>query len=153
MSDAIVIGQQAPDFTLKNEEGESVSLKDLKGKPVVLVFYALDWSPVCHGEMCNYRDDYSEVQSKGATVLGISRDSIFSHKAWKESLGLGYSLLADMKGDVAKQYGAWNNDLGLSERLTVVIDRDGTVRYVDRSPDLKTARDHKKVLEALKSTQ
>ena len=151
MPDAIAVGKEAPDFTLKNEDGQSVSLKDLKGKPVVLVFYALDWSPVCHGEMCNYRDDYSEFQSQGATVLGISRDSTFSHKAWKDSLGLGYSLLADMKGEVAKQYGAWNNDLGLSERLTVVIDKDGLVRYTDRSPDLKTARDHNKALEALKS--
>ena len=151
MAEAIAVGQEAPDFTLKNEEGQVVQLKDLRGKSVVLVFYPLDWSPICHGEMCNYRDDYSEVESLGATVLGISRDSAFSHKAWKESLGLHHSLLADMKGNVAKAYGCWNDDLNLSERLTVVIDKDGIVRHLDRSPGIKIARDHREALSALKA--
>ena len=115
------------------------------------MFYALDWSPVCDGEMCGYRDDYPELEARGATVLGLSRDSVWSHKAWRDNLGLAYSLLADMKGEVARAYGCWNEALGLAERLTVLIDKDGIIRHIDRSPDLRTARNHTQTLAALNS--
>ncbi len=145
---AIGVGQEAPDFTLRDENNQDVHLRDLRGGPVVLVFYAADFSPVCSDEMCAYRDDYSEFQAKGARVLGISRDSVWAHRAFKDSLGLTHTLLADTKGEVARLYGTWNEDLALAERLTVVLDKDGIIRHVTRS-ELPKARDHRQALAAL----
>jgi len=145
---AIEMGQEAPDFTLPDEKRQPVHLKDLRGSPVVLVFYPADFSPVCSEEMCAYRDDYSHFQARGARVFGISRDSVWAHKAFKESLGLTHTLLSDPKGEVARLYGTWNEDLALAERLTVVVDRDGIIRYLTRSEILKP-RDHREALAAL----
>ena len=145
---SVTVGQEAPDFTLRNEDNQAVKLSDLRGKPVVLVFYPLDFSPMCTSEMCAIRDDYSAFQEKGAQVFGISRDSTWTHKAFKEKEGLKYSLLADMNGAVAKQYGAWNDALGLAERVTVVIDNDGVVHYVVHN-GLEQARDQKQALAAI----
>jgi peroxiredoxin len=103
----VSVGQEAPDFTLRNEANQEVTLSSLRGRPVVLVFYPLDFSPFCTTEMCTYRDDYSSFEAKGAQVFGISRDSTWTHKAFKEKEGLTHGLLADMKGDVAKLYGCW----------------------------------------------
>ena len=144
----VSVGQPAPDFTLRDENNQQVRLSELRGTPVVLVFYPLDFSPVCTTEMCAYRDDYGQFEARGARVFGISRDSIYAHKAFKDSLGLKCSLLADMKGEVAQLYGCWNEALALAERLTVVIGADGVIRYVTRSEILKP-RDHREALAAL----
>ena len=144
----IEVGREAPEFTLRDEDNQQVRLSELRSTPVVLVFYPLDFSPVCSAEMCAYRDDHSQFEAKGARVFGISRDSVYAHKAFKDSLGLTYSLLADMKGEVARLYGCWNEALGLSERLTVVVGSDGVIRYVTRSEILKP-RDHREALAAL----
>ena len=145
------VGEQAPDFTLRDENGTSVHLADLHGQVVVLMFYPLDFSPVCTGEMCEIREHFPEVESAGAKLYGISRDSIYTHKAFKEKEHLQQSLLADMKGDVARQYGAWNENAGLAERLTVVIGKDGAIKFTDRSPAIPTPRDQQKLLDAIKS--
>ncbi len=145
---AIEVAQEAPDFTLRDENNQSVRLGDQRGSPVVLVFYPADFSPVCSDEMCAYRDDYSQFQARGARVFGISRDSVWAHKAFKDSLGLTHSLLSDPKGEVARLYGTWNEDLALAERLTVVMDKDGIIRYLTRSELLKP-RDHREALAAL----
>jgi len=145
---AIEVGKEAPDFTLRDENSQPVNLKDLRGSPVVLVFYVGDFSSVCTGVMCGYRDDYSHFQAKGARVFGISRDSVWAHKAFKESLGLTYGLLSDPKGEAARLYDTWNEELALAERLTVVVDRDGIIRHVTRSELLKP-RDHREALAAL----
>ncbi|MHB8377238.1 MAG: redoxin domain-containing protein [Dehalococcoidia bacterium] len=145
---SVSVGQEAPDFTLKNEDNQEVTLSGLRGKPVVLVFYALDFSPRCTGEMCQIRDDYSGFMQKGAQVFGISRDSTWTHKAFKEKENLQHSLLADMKGDVARKYGAWNEAAGLAERLTVVVDGGGIVRFVQHN-GLGEARDQKEAIAAL----
>ena len=145
---AIEVGKEAPDFTLPDEKGQPVRLKDLRGSPVVLVFYVGDFSSVCTDEMCAYRDDYSRFEAKGARVFGISRDSVWAHRAFKESLGLTYSLLSDTKGEVARLYETWNENLAVSDRLTVVVDKDGIIRYVTRSELLKP-RDHREALAAL----
>jgi peroxiredoxin len=145
---AIELGKEAPDFTLRDENSQPVHLKDLRGSPVVLVFYVGDFAPVCTNEMCGYRDDYSHFQAKGARVLGISRDGVWAHKAFKESLGLAYDLLSDPKGEAARLYDTWNEERALAERLTVVIDKDGIIRYVTRSEILKP-RDHREALAAL----
>lgn len=144
----VEVGQEAPDFTLRDEGNQEVTLSALRGNPVVLVFYPLDFSPICTTEMCAYRDDYSAFEGKGARVLGISRDSVWTHKAFKEKEGLTHSLLADMKGQVAQLYGCWNEAIGIAERLTVVIGADGVIRYVEHNSPGQI-RDEKKALAAL----
>jgi peroxiredoxin len=145
----LTVGEDAPDFTLKDENNQNVTLSELRGTPVVLVFYPLDFSPMCTHEMCTIRDDYTGFQEKGAKVFGISRDSVWTHKAFKEKEGMAHSLLADMKGDVAKLYGAWNEAAGLSERVTVIVDREGKVGYVQHNGWVE-ARDPKAAIAAIK---
>ena len=98
--------------------------------------------------MCAIRDDFSGFIEKGAQVYGISRDSTWTHKAFKERENLPQGLLADMKGDVARQYGAWNEAVGLAERMTVIIDKDGVVRYVQHN-GLAEPRDQKQAIAAI----
>ena len=144
----VAVGQEAPDFTLKNESNQDVKLSSLRGKPVVLFFYPLDFSPFCTTEACAYRDDTSLFEGKGAQIFGISRDSTWTHKAFKEKEGLTYSLLADMKGDVAKLYGCWIEAAAIASRLTVVMDKDGIITFVDDSGPGQI-RDQKLALAAL----
>jgi peroxiredoxin len=146
----IVVGQQAPDFTLRDENRQEVRLSDLRGQPVMIVFYPFAFSPVCQGELCTIRDEWSAFERAGARVLAISRDSVWALKAWKEQQGFKHTLLSDPKGEVARLYGCWNEDLAAAERLTVVLDRNGVVTYVTRSPSLATPRDQ---LEALRAVQ
>jgi peroxiredoxin (alkyl hydroperoxide reductase subunit C) len=142
------VGEQAPDFTLRNQDNVDVTLSQLRGRPVVLVFYPLDFSGVCTTELCAIRDDYQSFVNLGAIVLGISRDSRYTHKAWIEARGIRHDLLADMKGEVAKLYGCWNEELAYSERLTVVIDPNGTIVYTIHNP-AGNPRDHHEALDAL----
>ncbi len=144
----IVVGQEAPDFTLRDDSLQEFTLSSLCGKPVVLVFYPLDFSPLCTKEMCAYRDDWSLFEDKGAEVIGISRDSAWSHRAFKAQEGLKNRLLADMKGQVAQLYGCWSEASATAERLTVVIDRDGRITYVEHNAPAQI-RDQKKALAAL----
>lgn len=145
---SVRVGEEAPDFTLRDENNQEITLSKLRGHPVVLVFYPADFSPICSGEMCAYSDDYGAFEEKGAKVFGISRDSMWAHRAFREKHGLRQSLLADPKGDVARLYGCWNEAAGVAERLTVVIDEHGIVRYVVHNP-IAQARDHKEALAAL----
>ena len=145
---SVDVGQEAPDFTLRDENNQEVTLSALRGAPVVLVFYPLDFSPMCTNELCGIRDDYSAFEAKGVKVFGISRDSTWTHKAFIEKQGLKHSLLADMKGAVAQLYGCWNEAVGLAERLTVVVDKDGVIRYLIHN-GLAQARDHREALAAL----
>ncbi len=144
----IAVGQPAPDFTLPDENGDMVRLSEQRGKPAVLVFLPAAFSPVCTTEMCAYRDDYSEFEAKGARVCSISHDSRWTLKAWKEAMGFRHTLLSDTKGEVARLYGCWNEALGLAERLTVVVDKDGIIRYVTHS-ELTQPRDHREALAAI----
>jgi peroxiredoxin len=143
----IQVGQEAPDFTLRDEANQEVKLSDLRGQTVVLMFYPFDFSPVCQGEFCEVRDMWSDWEGTGATVFGISRDSVWAHKAWKEQQAFKHRLLADMNGDVARQYGAWN-DRGFANRRTVVIDKEGKVTSLDQTENPGVARDQKEVLAA-----
>ena len=149
MSD-VQVGQPAPDFTLRDENGQSVHLADLRGQTVVLMFYPLDFSPVCTGEMCEIRDRFPDIEGTGARLYGISRDSVYTHKAFKEKEGLKQSLLSDMTGVAAREYGAWNEQAGIASRLTVVVDKDGKIAFTDRSPANPTPRDQQKLVDALK---
>ncbi len=145
----VKVGQTAPDFTLDDETGTKITLSELKGQPVVLIFYPFDWSGTCTQEMCSMRDSWGNWEGSGARVFGVSRDSKYSHRAWKEHLGLSHSLLADLTGDTARAYGAWNEPLHRADRMTVVIDPEGIVRYAIHN-DGGTARDHNEALEAIR---
>lgn len=147
---SVEVGQAAPEFNLRDENNQEVKLSDLKGSSVVLMFYPLDFSPLCTKEHCTMRDSlYEDFQQSGARVFGVSRDSTWTHKAYKEKENLPYSLLADMNGKVAREYGAWNEQVGLAERMTVLIDEDGMVRFTQRSENLGVARDQSETLAAL----
>ena len=147
----IKVGDQAPDFTMKDQDQNDVKLSDFKGKKkVVLAFYPLDWSPVCTGENKCLTDDFPSFGSSEAELFGVSCDSFFSHKAWADSLDLKHKLLADMDRSVSKAYGLYFEPLNCSKRATVIVCKYGKVGYV-KVQDIKTARDDKEILEALKS--
>jgi peroxiredoxin len=146
----VPVGSEAPDFTLTSDANEPVTLSSHRGRPVVLVFYPWDFSPTCQGEMCEYRDNWDLFEEAGGTVYGISRDSRYAHAAWRRELGLKQTLLADVKGDVARLYDCWNEDLGRAERLTVVVDPEGRVVYERQNP-ASTPRDFREALEAVRT--
>jgi peroxiredoxin len=149
----IEVGQKAPEFTLKDQNQKEVSLKDFRGKNVLLAFYPLDFSPVCSKEHACFRDDLSEFQGLNAQIVGISVDSAWSHKAYAEKLGINYPLLADFhpKGDVAKRFGLYLEDKGITNRATVIIDKEGIVRYVQiyDIPQQRQNQDLVKILSSL----
>ena len=147
----IKVGDEAPDFTMKDQDQNDVKLSDFRGKKnVVLAFYPLDWSPVCTGENKCLTDDFPSFESADAVVFGVSTDSFFSHKAWADSLDLKHKLLADMSRSVSKSYGLFFEPLNCSKRATVIVGKDGKVGYV-KVQEIKTARDDKEILAALKS--
>jgi len=141
-------GQEAPDFTLVDEANSPVTLSSLRGTPVVLMFYPFDFSGTCTTEHCDIRDNYGSWMTKGARVFGISRDSRFAHAAFKQAEQLPYSLLADLKGEVASKYGVWNADAGRAERATFVVDRGGKVAFVTTS-EVGQQRDHSQIEAAI----
>jgi peroxiredoxin len=144
----VEVGQKAPDFTLRDENLQEVTLSSLRGQPVVMFFFPLAFSGLCTAEACAYRDDTTLFDSKGARIIGISRDSPFTQKAFKEKENLPYTLLADMKGEVARTYGCWNEAAAIAERMTVVIDKDGKITYVEHNGPGQI-RDQKTALAAL----
>lgn len=122
-------GDAAPDFTLTAQDGQSFRLSDaLCEGPVVLYFYPKDETPVCTAEACNFRDQYDVFSEAGARVVGVSRDSVESHKSFAAHHGLPFTLLSDADGRVREQYGV-KKTLGLLDgRVTFVIDRERVVR-------------------------
>jgi len=128
----IAVGQPAPEFTLKDQNQNDVTLSSLRGKNVVLAFYPLDWSPVCTKEHACFVDDLTGFNGLNAQVLGLSVDSVWSHKAYAEKMKISYALLADFqpKGAVAAKFGLYLDDKGITNRATVIIDKAGVVRHV-----------------------
>ncbi len=129
-------GAQAPDFKLPDQDGNEVSLSGLRGRTVVLVFYPLDFSPVCTDQLNVYQEVLGELERSGAGLYGISVDSAFAHKAFQERLGITIPLLADFnpKGEVARSYGVYIDERGHSERALVMIDPGGVVAWSHVSP-------------------
>jgi len=147
-------GQQAPDFALQSDAGDTVRLSELRGKPVVLYFYPKDDTPGCTTQACGIRDAYGEFEREGAVVLGVSPDSEGKHVAFKGKYDLPFTLLADTEHEVSERYGVWGEKtymgrtyLGVS-RSTFVIGADGEVRKVMR--DVKPATHADDVLAALR---
>ena len=147
-------GVPAPDFTLHSAPDQPLSLAELRGQRVVLVFYPADWSPVCGDQLTLYNELYPEFERLGAKVLGISVDGAWCHAAFAESRQLAFPLLADFepKGDVARRYGVYREADGTSERALFVIDADGVVQWSYLSPiDVNPGADG--ILAALESTR
>jgi thioredoxin-dependent peroxiredoxin len=150
------VGQPAPDFSLPSTDDTTVRLSDFKGKQaVVLYFYPRDDTPGCSAEACSFRDLRSLFNEHGAEILGVSPDTIKSHKKFQQKYHLTFTLLADADHAVADQYGVWQQKrfmgrdyMGIA-RTTFVIDKDGTIKAV--FPNVKVEGHADKVLQALKS--
>jgi peroxiredoxin len=145
-------GALAPDFTLSIGPDTELRLSELRGHPVILVFYPADWSPVCGDELALYNEILPEFRRHDAEVLGISVDGVWCHKAYAEARHLKFPLLADFepKGAVSKSYGAYRAGDGFSERALFLVDRDGVIRWSFVSPvDVNPGADG--ILEALEA--
>jgi peroxiredoxin len=124
-------GTQAPDFALNATPDQILRLSELRGHPVILVFYPADWSPVCGDQVALYNEILPEFREYGAEILGISVDGVWCHAAFAKDRNLHFPLLADFepKGGVARQYGAYREEGGTSERALFVLDADGIIRW------------------------
>ena len=129
-------GTKAPDFTLPSGPDQNLSLRDLRGRPVILAFYPADWSPVCGDQMALYNEILPEFERLGAQLLGVSVDGPWCHAAFAGNRKLRFPLLADFepKGDVSRRYGAYRDGDGVSERALFVIDAEGVVHWSHLSP-------------------
>ena len=148
---AIAVGQAAPEFALKDQSMQEVKLADFKGKKnVVLMFYPLDWSPVCTNEHACMVNDMKDFEKLDAQVLGLSVDSAWSHKAFAEKMGIGYPLLADFhpRGAVAEKFGMYLADKGITGRAVAIINKAGSVAWF-KQYDIPQLPDVKEVAAAL----
>jgi len=151
---ALKDGDKAPSFKLKNQDGKTVSLTDLKGKPVVLYFYPKDDTSGCTKEACNFRDEFPKFKKSKAEIIGVSADSVESHKKFAEKYKLPFDLLSDEKKEVLAKYGVWQEKsmygrkyMGIV-RTTYIIDQSGKIRKI--FPKVKVKDHNKEVMEALK---
>ena len=134
------IGSAAPDFSLSgatNQEDTNVSLSDFEGKKLVILFYPLDFSPVCSEQVPDFNENLDAIRAKGADVIAINRDSTFAHKAWSKALGgIGFPLLSDMNLEVSKQYGMALEEVGITTRGVLIVDESGKVafKHVENAP-------------------
>jgi peroxiredoxin len=136
MSMNIKVGQKAPDFSLFNTERKKVSLADFKGKNVLILFYPQAFSSTCTAELCTVRDDIARYNNANAEVLGISVDSVFTLKRYKEEQGYNFPLLSDFNKEVSAAYDSlyenWILEMkGVSKRSAFVVDREGIIQYVE----------------------
>ena len=134
------VGSTAPEFTLTgavNEEDVEISLSDYAGKNLVVLFYPLDFSPVCSEQVPDFNEQLSAIQAKDAEVIAISRDSAFAHKAWSKDLGgVDFPLLADMNLAVSKEFGMALEEVGITTRGVFIVDKSGKIafKHVEEAP-------------------
>ncbi|HEY9420321.1 MAG TPA: thioredoxin-dependent thiol peroxidase [Thermoanaerobaculia bacterium] len=154
MSDWVEEGEDAPDFSLSADDGRQVKLSDFRGKPVILYFYPKDDTPGCTKEACAFRDRSSDLQAKGAVLLGVSPDDVGSHGQFRDKYSLNFPLLADTGHQVAERYGAWREknmygkvSMGI-QRSTFLIGADGILKQEWRG--LKVPGHVDDVLKAVK---
>jgi len=148
-------GKKAPNFKLKNQNGEVISLNDFKGKNVVLYFYPKDDTTGCTAEACSFRDDFPKFEKINTVILGVSPDSVESHKKFEQKYNLNFNLLSDEKKEVVEKYGVWKEKnmygrkyMGV-ERTTFIIGPDGKIKKIFRK--VKVNGHNKEVLEVLNS--
>jgi peroxiredoxin len=136
MSAILPPGTAAPEFTLNVTPDQTLSLSELRGRPVILAFYPADWSPVCGDQMALYNEILPEFQKFNAELLGISVDGVWCHEAFAKDRRLHFPLLSDFepKGEVARKYGAYRGKEGVSERALFVIDKNGKITWSYVSP-------------------
>ena len=134
--EALKAGTAAPDFTLPSGPDEKLSLSDFRGRPVILAFYPADWSPVCGDQMALYNEVLPEFKRFNAELLGVSADGVWCHRAYREHRNLHFPLLSDFepKGEVARKYGVYRDDEGVTERALFVIDGEGRIAWSYVSP-------------------
>jgi peroxiredoxin len=148
------VGDEAPDFELKDQDKNPVRLSSFRGsKNVVVVFYPLSFTKVCEGELCSIRDEIADFSNDDTVTLAISVDSTAVHAQWAKEQGYTFPLLADFwpHGSVAEAYGVFNADIGLALRGTFIVDKAGKVVYkvVNAIPDAREHDDYRKVLASL----
>ena len=147
------IGTKAPDFTLPDQNGEMRSLADYKGQKVILYFYPKDNTAGCTKQACGFAERYPQIQEKGAVVLGVSKDSVKSHKNFEEKYSLPFTLLSDPEHKVLEMYGAWGEKKNYGKvsmgtiRTTYLIDEEGTI--IKAMGKVKAADNPAQMLEAL----
>ena len=151
---AVEVGQQAPDFELKDQHGQPVTLSGFRGqKNVVLVFYPLAFSGVCSSELSALRDNFPEVTRDDTELLTVSVDSVYVLRKWSDTEGFQFGLLSDFwpHGGVASLYGVFNADRGVALRGTFIIDKAGVVRWkvVNPIPEARDIAEYQKALAAL----
>lgn len=144
----------APDFTLPNQDRQSVTLSEqLKSGPVVLAFFPGAFSGTCTKEFCTFRDDVAELTRLSATVVGVSVDTFFALKGWADSQKLPFPLLSDFNKTVIRDYGVFNEDMiglkGIAKRAVFVIDRAGTIRHREVLDDARNEPDYATIKTAL----
>jgi mycoredoxin-dependent peroxiredoxin len=152
---SIAVGSVAPDFTLRDQSQKEVKLSDFAGKKnVVLVFYPLDWSPTCTNEHVCFVNEMKAFETLDAEVLGVSVDSVWSHKAYAEKMGIHYSLLADFqpRGAMAEKYGVYLAEKGITGRSIVIVNKDGKVAWI-KHYDIPVVPDLKEVAAALQQVK
>jgi peroxiredoxin len=135
-SRGLAVGTVAPDFALPDHKGSLIKLSDYREKPLVLVFYPLDWSPGCSQQLDLYQQELDEFEKRGVNILAISVDSLYSHGAWAAVRGITFPLLADFhpKGEVARHYQVYRESDGFAERALYVLDVRGVIAYAHVSP-------------------
>jgi peroxiredoxin len=149
---AVEAGQTAPEFTLKDQDKNEVSLASFRGdKAVALVFYPFTFTGVCEGELCALRDDIADFEAAGVQVLAVSCDSVPAQKVWADQKGWTFPVLSDFwpHGEVARAYGVFNEAVGCANRATFLIGTDGTVVDTFATDSLGTAREQDRYAEAL----
>jgi alkyl hydroperoxide reductase subunit AhpC len=149
MATHLKVGDQAPDFTLKSHLDSEVKLSSFADKKnVILVFYPLDFSPVCSLQIPDYQASYNDFKQHQVEILGISRDSTYAHKAWSNELGgIDFPLLADVTNDVAKKYGVHMQDKGINGRAIFLIDKRGKIQRIHEEAELKDRRTADELLD------
>jgi peroxiredoxin Q/BCP len=148
-------GDKAPEFTAKDQNGNTVSLSDFRGKTVVLYFYPKDDTPGCTAQACDFRDNYQFLSSQGYEVIGVSTDDEKSHKKFETKYSLPFTLIADAEQEIVNSYGVWveKNMYGKkymgTQRTTFIIDPDGTISNIISKVDTKNSS--QQVLDLLKT--
>ena len=147
----IEAGTPAPDFSVPDQDGNMVGLGDFSARKLVLAFYPLDFSPVCSDQLSVYQEVLPEIEAKGATLVGVSVDSAYCHRAFRDRLNLTIPLLADFhpKGAMSREYGAYQEDFGTNNRSLVLVGEDGAVRWSHATPSVKEIPGANLIFDAL----
>ena len=152
---SIDVGMTAPDFTLMNQDRQPVTLRDLRGGPVLLAFFPAAFSSVCTKELCTFRDSLAALNKANAQVYGISVDTFFTLKAFQDAQRLTFPLLSDFNKTAIRDYGVFNEDMiglkGIAKRAVFVLDKDGIVRHREVLQDARHEPDYEKIYATLEA--